>query len=618
MELGQMGDALCSIGDIKVLRNHLSMIGFRSHRQSHGHALCVNFPETMEVAGNILERTCGAGLFLDGGKQGGDVKDRPLSRNLVFDNSVTQALLSANDWGSIEMWQGGPFYTYNNISGNPNGNWNHWDKTKENTARLGMAYYLDGGYKNYLFNDVAWGLTDDVHSKNLAHAAFYEATPTVYNAFFNNTIYNFGMGSNWSPGGGRHLFLGSLWMNIGSWVYSHGPLKEDKKGTVPADYPTFSTAYAWNTYYKLGNDVAAFEAKARQFHDIPSFVEALKDHKPLSSENNVVTDKAPVRDAAAHDFRLAPGSAAIDHGVKLFVPWALSGVVGEWNFRLNNSDPSVLLDEHWYMTPYMVFRDEYYKAPVYNLKAENVTAASFIPGELEDWTPSALTFNGKDQFASLSQMEMTKSYTFEGMVNKAKKRVTISGKQLATPDIDTSNVLVEVYFKTEPKHTGSVLLSKLTDAGYRLAINKAGGVTFTVKSGDAKFEVASGARINDGKWHHVIAELDRVKSVGTIYVDGRQNAEDKMELAKDASLSNSGDLLVGKDDDGHFFNGAIDFLRIARGTLADAKTSIDELYDWEFDGPFLRDFMGHEKTGERRDAGAFEFIENQTSMSPEK
>ena len=48
------------------------------------------------------------------------------------------------------------------------------------------------------------------------------------------------------------------------------------------------------------------------------------------------------------------------------------------------------------------------------------------------------------------------------------------------------------------------------------------------------------------------------------------------------------------------------FLRIARSSLAESKTSIEELYDWEFDGPFLRDFAGKEPTGKGRDAGAFE------------
>ena len=47
-------------------------------------------------------------------------------------------------------------------------------------------------------------------------------------------------------------------------------------------------------------------------------------------------------------------------------------------------------------------------------------------------------------------------------------------------------------------------------------------------------------------------------------------------------------------------------MRIALGTLADARTTIEELYAWQFDGPFLRDFTGREPTGARRDAGAIE------------
>jgi hypothetical protein len=46
------------------------------------------------------------------------------------------------------------------------------------------------------------------------------------------------------------------------------------------------------------------------------------------------------------------------------------------------------------------------------------------------------------------------------------------------------------------------------------------------------------------------------------------------------------------------------------GTLvvvsAVARTTIEELYAWQFDGPFLRDFTGRKPVGERRDAGAIE------------
>jgi hypothetical protein len=48
----------------------------------------------------------------------------------------------------------------------------------------------------------------------------------------------------------------------------------------------------------------------------------------------------------------------------------------------------------------------------------------------------------------------------------------------------------------------------------------------------------------------------------------------------------------------------VDFLRIARGTLADAQTSIEELYEWELNGPFLKDFTGKAPADGKRDAGA--------------
>jgi len=47
-----------------VLRNRLHMIGLRPFRQSDAHALTVGFPTTMEIAGNMLSRTYGAGIFL--------------------------------------------------------------------------------------------------------------------------------------------------------------------------------------------------------------------------------------------------------------------------------------------------------------------------------------------------------------------------------------------------------------------------------------------------------------------------------------------------------------------------------------------------------------------------
>lgn len=70
---------------------------------------------------------------------------------------------------------------------------------------------------------------------------------------------------------------------------------------------------------------------------------------------------------------------------------------------------------------------------------------------------------------------------------------------------------------------------------------------------------------------------------------------------------NSADFHVGHFGE-HYFSGGIDFLRVSKGTLRDAETSVEELYKWQFDGPFLYDFSGNPVQGTSRDAGAVEYI----------
>ena len=117
--------------------------------------------------------------------------------------------------------------------------------------------------------------------------------------------------------------------------------------------------------------------------------------------------------------------------------------------------------------------------------------------------------------------------------------------------------------------------------GWALAVNKVGGVTLTAKSGGATPSLASHSAVNDDQWHHVIAEADRKAGTFTIYIDGKQDAGGP-GLGADASLANDADLFVGGTPQGHNLDGAIDFMRLARGTLTDAKTTIDELYAWEY------------------------------------
>ena len=151
-------------------------------------------------------------------------------------------------------------------------------------------------------------------------------------------------------------------------------------------YDIASDAYSQNVFHDLSNGFGVLEPSGRWLDKLGTFQEVLEKSHALASEPGILTDKAPLRDAAAHDFRPAPGSPALNHGVKVFVPWSLYGEVAEWNFYRDPGDPTHLIDEHWNMAPYYVERDGYYTRPTYPLKAVNASAADYERGPLESWT----------------------------------------------------------------------------------------------------------------------------------------------------------------------------------------------------------------------------------------
>jgi hypothetical protein len=175
-----------------------------------------------------------------------------------------------------------------------------------------------------------------------------------------------------------------------------------------------------------------------------------------------------------------------------------------------------------------------------------------------------------------------------------------------SPSIDKTNFLVEAHFRTEPGHTGGVLLQKKDGAGYALVIDSRGGVTFQVAGQGESGQVESKAKVNDGRWHHILAEADRKTKELRLYVDGHRDAE--AGGVGPVSITNRADLYVGGRPDGGCLAGTIDFMRVALGTLDDAKTTIEELYAWQFSGPFLQDFLGRQPNG-RRDAGAIQHVD---------
>ncbi len=188
-------------------------------------------------------------------------------------------------------------------------------------------------------------------------------------------------------------------------------------------------------------------------------------------------------------------------------------------------------------------RDMYYRVPHNDLKAYNVTAGDYVKGTLEDWAEGALSLNGRDQFCAISDAQL---------------RSADGRSRSRDLDMDTNNFLVEVVFRTNPVHTGGVLVSKLDTGGYALDIDGTGRVRMRILAGGGdKGECSrtSLVPVTDGKWHHLIAEVDRGAPGGIrIYIDGKQ-ASGRLSgpmSAPNTSLTNAADFLVGKGPAGRF------------------------------------------------------------------
>jgi hypothetical protein len=610
---GDVAPPMGRLYDVRVLRNKFAHIGLRPDLFGQGVALAVDYAQTAEVAGNMFDRICAQGIDVHGAKASGAATDRPFARLLIHHNKAVDTLINVDDFGGIETWQGGPAYVYDNLSGNPGG-YRSWDHALNPTAenRFGHAYYLDGAFKNYYFNNIAWGKSKGPAGK-LANTAAFQEIISYQNTFFNNTVFNFVTGSRrQEPQAGRVKFLGNIWQGIGLRVFRDADPartaaagKEAGAGPRRNEYAIDTDAYARNVFYDVGESFGVFESSGRWHETLEAFRDALESFHPLSAEVGLMAGQPPLRDAAARDFRPSAGSGARGLGAKVFVPWSLYETVAEWNFCPIKGDPARILDEHWCMSSYYTGRDDYYKLPTYPLDGINITLKDYQEGPLENWTMGALYFNGHNQYAILRNADICRPVPLDAQGRNDSLKRTVSGPELSSPQIHTSDFLIEVYFKTAPGQKDAVLIQKIDGAGFVLGVNEAGGVTLVTTSGGATSWLASRSAVNDGKWHHVIAEADRKARKLSLYIDGQQNA-DGPGFGADVSLANDADLYVAGAPNGRYLTGAIDFLRIARGTLADSKTTIEELYAWEFAGPFLDDFTGRRRPSDGGCAGAID------------
>ena len=637
------------VSDLKqltILRNRVFNIGMRQCGSKNSSIPTIGITNVlqMEIAGNILDRCGGAGIFIFGGKGGNDLRSRPLIRILVHHNKVTNSLLATNDYGGIESWQGGPIYIYNNISGNALGRRNYsWfgdDRPKRwNWINWGHAFYCDGFYKSYQFNNIAWGRQNSLSAEWRKGTGPYNETFLNMAAFidvlgfmnhrFNNTASRFAVGYHVAGNiHSRNSMLGNVFADIGG-VYAressnlggaHGSISTDPQAVA-------CNAYANNVFHGIEQGgwpdlVGRGQWTGKTTVTLKDFQDKMAALKMRKSQAGWMSKELPLRDPANHDYRLARDSVALDRGVKFFAPWGLYATVGEWNFYKHPADPGIVVGENFYMTDEYIGRTMYHEVPWNDLTTQSVTLESYAAGPLEDWTEGTLTFNGTDTFCVMPDKVLKGGYERSRTPktvtdNKGNKRETIvdekniyPGARRRTVDMAANNFLVEVYFKTAPGSTGMAIVSKLSDkAGYMLDLDEAGRPRLRLKAAGASCARSGSAAVNDGKWHHVIAEVDRSAEEGiAIYINGKLvNGKWAGTMpAKDASLANEADFLVGKGPSGKLLAGAMDFLRVCRGTLKDAETTIEELYAWQFDGPQFRDFTGRKPADGKRDAGAIE------------
>ncbi len=634
------------LGRVEILRNRIYESGLRVRRAAHGHTVKVNYADVLVIAGNIISRTRGAGIFVFGGKAGGKTVPDELTRMLIFQNQVEYSNMTSNDWGGIEAWQGGPCYIFDNVSKSPGGywacldsvtndtwtEWNRmmdrkyswgkdffvsqirsvagcWSRSRRNAKSAGFAYtyYFDGAFKQYLFNNIGVGKSSDVTSSLCSTGAVHCVGGSFALNIFNNTFWRFGAGLH---RGGKYsspdLFLGNLFSDMGDMFIVHqSPLyKPKKKRVFDADAdpernaeqtksPTLLQGWASNVFEGKPYRFGCVDETGRMSETLEDFNKTLEAEKAISRNAGKMADSQQIREPENGDYRPVKGSAAEQAPVRNFIPWALGATVGEWEFRLMENEPGRIPGEHWYMTEEYTHRGMYRQLPRHDLTAVGVSADNYTDAPCDNWIKSGLRLDGETQYCVFTDKDMKSDIDYKDKKNP-KNSFHVDGSKRLTVDMDTNDFLIETVIRLEEGFKAGGLAGKEGTAGYLLAVNEKGQAEMSLTANSNKLiTVTASPKLGDGAWHHVIAEVDRSSGI-SFYVDGK-----KADVSvngpmpdKNISLSNSGDFLVGKDSKGNHLAVSIDFMRVCRSTLKSSRTSIEELYAWEFNGPQFRSWWG--------------------------
>ncbi|MCC5843428.1 MAG: hypothetical protein JJU05_04175 [Verrucomicrobia bacterium] len=584
--------------DLHIYRNYMYDIGLRgTSPPSAGKAIDITGPEVADIAGNVIRYVAAHGININGGRpldgwMGTDAPATPLIRIQVRQNRVEEALLYKTDFGNIEFWQTGPAYIYNNISVNPIGYIPHRDIYHKNEA-----FYFDHGIKGYLFNNIGWSDKLEDASRGIIGDTFYKDVRTHWNMMFQNTSYNFRTHyAHEGAAGNQQQILGNLMISsapINGFI-SYWRLQEAEEIAISRNLAAGSYENFYNRW------------RGDTFRTVDDFREAVADSDNfLANHIGWVTDDMPVHDPDGRDFRPTDDSAAIDRGVKVFVPWSLYGTVGEWYFRLHPRNPNDVLS-------YDLYPQEFLAAfgimqlggamPDNRLSGGGFTAADYVPGVLEDWIEQgALRFDGVKTL-SIPNERLVRDFEFE----RRNDTIEVAGRDRRTVRMGENSFSIEAVLLWEGEGAGVLAAKTDGKTGYAFGLTGDGRPRIRLQGDGQTADVVGADALSAHTWHHLLAEVDRPNGTVTLYLNGSPMAGEASGpmLPPGVSLDNEADFIVGSD-----FVGALDFMRVSRGTLTDAKTTIGELMSWQFKGPHLHDFTGRAPVGERRDVGALEHPE---------
>ena len=134
----------------------------------------------------------------------------------------------------------------------------------------------------------------------------------------------------------------------------------------------------------------------------------------------------------------------------------------------------------------------------------------------------------------------------------------------------TNDFSISLWFKTSAT-TGCLIakggVSGQSKSGYKIDMNAGNIGIYHVDQENDVFSTSESG-YNNGNWHHIVNTNDRDGNA-LVYFDGA--LKDTQAISSMSSLNNSYNLFIGKQDNGAFFNGNINIVKIYNRGLTAAE-----------------------------------------------